>query len=183
MMACLVNTLLQFDTVKQVRVKVNGLEGEVLPFGTDISQPFTAFPFNRENPMGADTRTAAVATVYCLNEGGLLVPTGVYLNGEHTLDAAFGCMARGPEGGRGLTSALPQGARLLSATLTAGTATLEFSDELAQVLADADGGNARLSAVTLTAMACPGVENVILNCGGETLAVSQSAAAAVNTVN
>ena len=89
MIAGVVNTLLEFPTIKSVLIKVDGVTDGKLPHGTSIKEPFTEQKVNLENSQGVDVNTASTVQVYFQSESGLLVPTTALVDQNPSLTVAL----------------------------------------------------------------------------------------------
>ena len=142
--ASIVYTLTEFDTVQKVRIMINGYPQGILKYGADLSEPL-----GREDVMiNADPRLLAAGRekldVYFMktanagftypvpvsvtdSEGGVGVMPETLV--KHLLDTD-------PEGG--MYSEMPEGVRLISSYVQGDVITLDFSGEFLSY-----GGNAR----------------------------------------
>ena len=171
MIAGVVNTLLEFPTIKSVLIKVDGVTDGKLPHGTSIKEPFTEQKVNLENSQGVDVNTASSVQVYFQSESGLLVPTTALVDQNPSLTVALTRLTEGPSAAGTLQSVLPEGTQLLDASIGEGVAILNFSKEMASILDQEDGGAAAARAVTLTALQFPEVQEVFIRVEGEALDV------------
>lgn len=88
-----------------------------------------------------------------------------------TVEAVISLLLEGPtqseRDDRGATQAIPDGVSLLSAEVSGGTATLDFSEEML----DYGGGSARVLAIEdsirLTATAIEGIDDVVILVAGQ----------------
>jgi len=166
MAACIVNTLMEFESVDRVQLKT--ADGSTsLKHGTDISAPFEGNVLNIE-PAGAPENINAKAELYFLNESGsFLVPVmrAVTVGATPTQIVSQLCE---PQGGTTLTSALPDGCRVISVAITeTGVATVDMSKEFLAVSGLPAVESAAYKALQKTVLKLPGVLEVKITVEGE----------------
>ena len=165
MLAAVVNTLLGFSTVDQVRVWIDGKETRELPNGTPVSALYKGDEFNVE-PVGAPAGADGKTMLYFGNEtGSCLVPVMRVL-AEDTPLMAVQEMAM-PRDGTGLVSVLPPDCRVLSVTINAeGVAVVDLSKEFAAVANKPAMEAMAVKGLRACLMHFPGVKDVTLTIEG-----------------
>jgi germination protein M len=129
MVSAVVNTLLEFDTVDEVEIWLNGKDLEKLPLGTDVSACFTE-PIHNIEPVGAPAGREGKFELYFTNQSGtFLIPVLRVLDAATTpAEAVEEMMA--PAEGSGLVSLLPPVTDVHSVTISEdGVATIDLSGE------------------------------------------------------
>ena len=159
-----VNTLTEFDEIDSVKLEINGKEEA--PNGTDLSEPMSAQPINKENK--EEENTISVGLFYKNEDSGLLVPVTRYVEGEElNPETVIEEILKDPEA-EGLTGAFPEGTKLKEYTLDGeGTLTLDFSEEFAGLSEDKQKEKDAIKVILLACKQIEGVKDVIINVEGE----------------
>jgi len=166
-LGAVVNTLMEFDTVDQVQVMINGQKIKKMPRGTEIEEVYRK-PLENMDPMGMPSSSNAQTQLYFTNTtGAFLVPVKRVTTGEITaLTAAQAMIDPGPTGE--LVSLLPPNCRILDVNVDqSGTATVDFSEEFLALSALPASEQLALRGLNLTLSAIDGVKKVAITVEGE----------------
>lgn len=166
MIAAIVQTLTEFDSVQKVEFLVDGQKMEKLPHGTDLSQVFERGSINLEAAaMGSNLQ--AVKLYFPSASGNAVVPVTrmVYANAD--VNTAVLELAKGPIAESPLESALPPGCGLINVQMEGATAKVNFTREFADLVENTDGGRLALRALVLTCTQFEGVDRVEILVEGE----------------
>jgi germination protein M len=165
----IVFTLLQFPTVKDVQLLVEGIAPEVFPGGTPGKGAFS-----RERGINPEVTEdisnfediQLVTLYFCTVLGDnhiFYVPVSrVVVGNEDIFKVTIEELLKGPRPGGFLFNELPAGTKLLNFTLKEGTLLVNFSRELLNYKGGLSGEKNILSQVVLTLTEIPGVEQVQL---------------------
>lgn len=168
--ASIVYTLTEFDTIEQVRILVNGYPQGILKYGTDLGKPL-----GRENVMiNADVALTPVemakVDVFLMKQAniGFIYPVPVSLADATDADDMPEILVKqllAAESRNGLVNEIPEGVTLLGVNVVNGTITLNFSEEFANY-----GGSAReegiLKQLAYTLGQCSGIRRIKLLISG-----------------
>lgn len=182
MVAAIVNTLAEFDTIDAVTLRFDGEAVKTLPNGMAVQDELAALPLNLESTeLTVSAGEARLMTYYCPNEGGSLnIPVSRYVSGEPTFAGAVSAMV---EGSAVVPRVFPAGTRVLSAGVENGVATVDLSSEFLAA-ADTDGLYlAVYDALFLNAAAYGGAERLIITVEGERLTIDGAPISAPRFVN
>lgn len=134
MITAIINTLTEFPTIQTVSITVNGKGGK-LPHGTPLPENSGRISLNPEN---ADLATSTSETVhpytlyYTNQSANLNVPVTVYSTESMTFYDAAASLVDGPKLS-GLRSCFPEGTRLIDASVTDNTATVNLSGSFSDI--------------------------------------------------
>lgn len=169
MVAAIVETLTNFDTVDTVEFLVGGQKRSMLTYGTDISGVFSGGGINMESvSAAADIAEAETVMLYFPSDSGrMLVPVTRVVYGEADINTAVFELLKGPKADSGLESALPENCALIDVSIQDGVAIVNLSKEFEQVVSSADGGKHALRSIQLTCSRFPGVESVAFQVEGK----------------
>lgn len=186
MVACIVNTLLEFPSVEGVKIRVNGQDLSTLPSGTDISKVFKEKLGNVE-PSGAPASTAGKTDLYFVNQtGNFLVPVQRVL-GENETPVMAAQELVSPAEGTSLVSLLPPNCQITGVAVSQdGTATVNVSEEFLQLSATPSMEQMAVRGLTLTMEQFDGVEQVSITVNGKPYQASTTTMAEggyLNTMN
>jgi len=167
MIAAIVQTLTEFDTVEKVEILIGGRKMEKLPHGTDISKPFTRGEINLESSAAGNDGLEAVRLYFPCESSSVVVPVTrmVYANAD--INTAVLELTKGPSGESPLESVLPAGCGLIDVKVENGTAKINFTREFARLVENTDGGRLALRALVLTCTQFEGIEKVEVLVEGE----------------
>lgn len=162
LVAGVVNTLTEFDSIDKVQIQVNG-KSDALPNGLDISKPFSTFDINVE-PVTSDIdiSNASKMNLYFINAStGLTIPVTRYVSGEADAALAAQELVNGPKDRISLTTYFPEGTKLLEAELDEeGTLNLNFSKEFNEISGNAEKEKELMKCIVLTSMQFDDVKGV-----------------------
>jgi germination protein M len=162
-------TLLQFPTVKDVQLLVEGIAPEVFPGGTPGKGTFS-----RERGINLEVaedisnfEDAQLVTLYFCTALGdnhiFYVPVSrVVAGNDDIFKVTIEELLKGPRPGGFLFSELPAGTELRSFTLNEGTLLVNFSSELLNYKGGLSGEKNIYAQIVLTLTEIPGVERVQL---------------------
>lgn len=166
MVAAVVNTLLEFDTVDEVKLLSNGKEVEKLPLGTDLTC-YTE-PVPNIEPAGAPAGEEGKIRLYFANQTGtFLVPVLRVMDvGASPVEAAEEMLS--PAEGTGLVSLLPPTTEIHSVTIGEnGVATIDLSGEF-QSLSELPGmERMAVRGLIMTLTQFKNIEDVQITINGE----------------
>jgi len=168
MVTSIVNTLVEFPTIQQVKFMIDGKDAGTLPHGTDISKPMGKQMVNLE-AAGIDTDLVtadAVVVYYAGGDGDYLVPVTRLVNGPASIEAAAREWVKGPQTGK-LKACLPEGCKLNEVTLRNGLATFDFSREFNALSQNAAQEKHALKALYLMCQAFDEVKSVLITVEGK----------------
>ena len=169
MITAIVQTLTEFDSVKQVEFLVAGQKREKLTHGTDISQKFERGEINMETSVEtmASTALEPVQLYFSCDSASVVVPVTrmVYANAD--INTAVLELTKGPVRQSPLEGVLPDGCGLIGVTVENGVAKVNFTKEFAQMVQESDGGRMALKALVLTCTQFEGVKGVEVYVEGE----------------
>jgi len=169
MIAAIVQTLTEFDTVKSVEFLFNGQKREKLPYGTAVSGVFTRGDINLEAtsmPTSASADPNALTIYFPGESASVVVPVTRMVYSEADIDTAVLEMTKGPMSDA-LTEAIPEGCGLIGVEVENGVAKLDFTGEFMQIVNNIDGGRLALKALVVTCTQFEGVERVEIYVEGE----------------
>lgn len=168
-------TLLQFNTVNEVEIVVEGSPVEIFPGGTPGRGTFDLqHGLNLELAADVEDLSAAqqLRLYFCtlLGDSSIFyVPvTRVVTAGNELVQAVLEELFKGPRPGSKLFSDLPVGTKLQSFSLQGGILMVNLSQELLQYQGGRSGEENIINQLVLTLTAIPGVERVQILVEGET---------------
>ena len=169
MVSAIVQTLTEFDTVNGVEFLVSGQKRSKLKHGTDISGEMNGELLNVESvePTFSVAGADLVRLYFPSETGRVLVPVTRAVFSDSDVNTAVLELLKGPKKDSGLQNALPSECGLVDIQLDNGVATINFSQEFANVATNNDGGQQALRALMLTCMQYPGVKQVKLQVEGK----------------
>ncbi len=174
-LASVIHTLLQFNTVNEVEIVVEGSPVEVFPGGTPGRGTFDRqHGLNLE--IAPDVKTLETAQqlrlYFCTLRGAnsvFYVPvTRVVTAKEDLVQAALEELLKGPRPGSNLFSDLPAGVKMRNYNLKGGILEVDLSRELLQYRGGRSGEENVINQLVLTLTELPGVERVQILVEGET---------------
>ena len=169
MVAAIVQTLTEFDTVETVEFLFNGQKKEKLPFGTDVSDKFRRGDINLEStsrPTAASVSANALTLYFPGESASVVVPVTRMVYSQADINTAVLEMAKGPLSDA-LTEAIPEGCGLIGVEVENGVAKLNFTGEFMQIVNNIDGGRLALKALVVTCTQFEGVDKVEIYVEGE----------------
>ena len=169
MVMAIVQTLTEFDTVETVEFLFNGQKLEKLPFGTDVSEPFSRGDINLEStaaPTGASADANALTLYFPGESASVVVPVTRMVYSAADIDTAVLEMTRGPMSDA-LEEAIPDGCGLIGVEVEDGVAKVNFTKEFMQIVNNIDGGRLALKALVVTCTQFDGVDSVEIYVEGE----------------
>lgn len=151
-----------FETVEEVTFLFDGQKRSQLTHGTDVSGVFTADSVNVESvaTLAQSDYADAVQLYFPSASGRMLVPVTRTVFSPADLSTAILELMKGPKTDSGLESPVPGKCGVKSVTVKNGVATIDFTEEFAQIAQNSDGGHQAVQAVLFTASQFPGVEKV-----------------------
>ncbi len=169
MIAAVVQTLTEFESVQKVEFLFGGQKLEKLPHGTDVSRAFERGEINLETAaqaVGSDSLKPLQLYFPC-ESSSVVVPVTrmVYANAD--VNTAVLELAKGPSAQSPLETALPAGCGLIDVKLEDGIAKVNFTREFEKMVENSDGGRLALKALVLTCTQFEGVEGVEIYVEGE----------------
>jgi len=169
MVSSIVQTLCEFESVDSVRFLIGGQARSKLTHGTDVSGEMTGDLLNLESvSAGTSLTDSDLVRLYFPSETGrVLVPVTRAVFGGADVNTAVLEWVKGPRKDSGLQPPAPEGSGLVDVSVANGVATINFSEEFAQVAGASDGGQQALRALMLTCLEYPGVSRVSLLVGGQ----------------
>lgn len=169
MVNAVVQTLTEFDTVKEVEFLVGGQKLAKLPHGTDISGKFTRRDINLEAVEDVEglSETKPVTLYFPSDSGAVVVPVTRMVWSKPDINTAVLELAKGPEATGSLENPLPDGCGLIDVNVEDGVAKLNFTKEFAELALDSDGGRMAVKALVLTCTQFEGVKSVEIYVEGE----------------
>lgn len=169
MIAAIVQTLTEFESVEKVEFLFGGQKLEKLKHGTDVSGAFERGEINLETSAQAvnSDAMAPLRLYFPCESASVVVPVTrmVYANAD--LNTAVLELAKGPSTQSPLESALPAGCGLIDVSLENGVAKVNFTREFANLVQNSDGGRLALKALVLTCTQFEGVKGVEIYVEGE----------------
>ena len=169
---CIADTLLDTKAVQEVCFTFYGKGLEQLPFGTDVSQPFTEIRYLSET--ASASKIASSINLYFIDaDGGQHVPVTRYITDKPTLEEVMNQFIAGPEQGTNLVNGLPANVKVLGTKMENGTATIHFSSELDNLMEQPDREEAVKKAIALCCKNFPEVHTVIIMVEGREVATYQ----------
>ena len=165
-----VNTLTEFDTVKDVEFLVDGQKRSRLTHGTDVSGRMTRTHLNLESEtaaVSAFSKANQVQLYFPSESGRLLVPVTRTVYSDADVETAIFEFLKGPKDDSGLEKPLPEETGLLGVTVKDGVATINFTGEFLDIAKNSDGGVQAMRALMLTCTQFPGVKKVEVLVDGE----------------
>ena len=170
-------TLCGFDTVEEVSFLFDGQKRSKLTHGTDVSGVFNADMVNVESVATMSSAYADQVQLFFPSASGrMLVPVTRTVFSPADLPTAILELAKGPRTDSGLEAALPAECGVKSVTLKNGVATIDFTEEFAQIAQRTDGGHQAMQAIVFTASQFPGVKQVKVTVGGKAYQTEPQAA-------
>ena len=169
MVAAIVQTLTEFDSVQKVEFLVGGQKIDSLPHGTDLSKTFERGDINLETTVSAsgDQTLASVQLYFPCESSGVVVPVTRMVYPRADLNTAILELAKGPSSMSPLEGTLPAGCGLIDVQVENGTARLNFTREFANLVENTDGGRLAMRALMLTCTQFEGVDRVEILVEGE----------------
>lgn len=146
MVASVVNTLLGFDTVKQVSLQINGQAVSKGPNGAVIEAKYTAPQLNIEPAGAPGTADGKVELCFTNSTGKVIIPVFRVADKSDALGTALSEMMQ-PADGTELVSFFPPSCDVLSAEIKDGVAEINLSKEFSSI-----SDNPAMEAVTLRAL-------------------------------
>lgn len=146
MIGSVVNTLLGFDTVKEVSVQVNGQVVSKLPNGAVVESKYTAPELNVEPAGAPGTTDGKVELLFTNATGKAIIPVYRVADNSGELTTALAEMMK-PADGTELVSFFPPSCDVLGAQINDGVAEINLSKEFSTI-----ADNPTLEAVTLRAL-------------------------------
>jgi len=167
MVACVVNTLMEFPTVDEVSVLYNGQAVQTLPNGTDVSSPFTDPQVNVE-PIGAPGGTQGKLQLCFGNSTGtVIVPVMRVADPSITPVQAVEQLLE-PEANSGLVSLLPTSTQVRSVQISEdGTATIDLSGDFKSLSDLPNLERLAIKALETTLKQFSNIEEVVITIEGE----------------
>ncbi len=167
MLACVVNTLMEFPTVEEVKVTIDGKEIEVMSNGMEIAPVYLEL-FSNVEPIGAPSdepeRFARLYFISASNE--LLVPTA-RLIGEEVTAAQVMEALQAPESDVTLQSPIPPLVEVLGVEVMEGKAIVNLSAEFLSISDIPNSERLSVEAITKSLTALDGVESVEIRVEGK----------------
>lgn len=169
MIAAIVQTLTEFESVKRVEFLFGGQKLEKLPHGTDVSGSFERGEINPETSAQVVNSDAMepLRLYFPCESSSVVVPVTrmVYANAD--LNTAVLELAKGPSAQSPLEGALPAGCGLIGVEVEKGVAKVNFTREFAELVQNSDGGRLAIKALVLTCTQFDGVKAVEIYVEGE----------------
>jgi len=169
MIAAIVQTLTEFDTVETVEFLFNGQRVEKLPYGTEVSGKFRRGDINLETeslPTSASADASALTLYFPGESASVVVPVTRMVYSDADIDTAVLEMTRGPMSDA-LSEAIPEGCGLIGIKVENGVAKVNFTSEFMQIVNNIDGGRLALKALAVTCTQFEGVDSVEIYVEGE----------------
>ena len=167
MIAAIVQTLTEFDTVDRVEFLFGGQKLEKLPHGTDVSGEFTRGDLNLEKQDASAQGKGEKLTLYFPGDSAsVVVPVTRMVYSRADLDTAVLEMTKGPLS-EVLDEAVPKGCGLIDVQVENGVAKLNFTKEFMQIVNNIDGGRLALKALVVTCTQFEGVDSVEIYVEGD----------------
>lgn len=167
MVQSIVETLCQYDTVKQVDFLFDGQKRSKLTYGSDVSGAFAGGSINFESTDTVPTAGASTVQLYFPSSSGrMLVPVTRTVYSTPDVTTAMLELIKGPKKDSGLNAALPENCGIKNVTLQNGVVTIDFSQEFLSAM-ESESGSQTLQAVLFTARQFPGVKEVKLQIDGK----------------
>ena len=168
MRTAIVWALTEFDTVKDVSFLVDGQVRDTLTHGANISGSYTRVGLNQETPVQEVFADAGEVQVFFPSQNGrLLVPVSRAVYSDEDVTTAVFEFLRGPRDDSGLSTPLPEDARLLGVEVKGSEVTINFSKAFTQIAEQSDGGVQAMRALMLTCTRFPGIKKVRILVDGE----------------
>lgn len=169
MVAAIVQTLTEFDSVETVEFLFNGRKKDKLPFGTAVSGIFGRGDINLEStsqPTAASVDTNALTLYFPGESASVVVPVTRMVYSAADIDTAVLEMTKGPMSDA-LTEAIPEGCGLIGIEVENGVAKINFTSEFMQIVNNIDGGRLALKALVVTCTQFEGIDKVEIYVEGE----------------
>lgn len=181
MIGSVVNTLLGFDTVKEVSVQINGQIVDKLPNGAIVEAKYTQPQLNIEPTGAPGTADGKVELCFTNTTGKAIVPVYRVASDTDDLTTALSEMMM-PADGTELVSFFPPSCDILGVSVADGVAEINLSKEFATI-----SDNPALEAVTLRALTTvctqfEGVKSVSLLVEGKAYEPTVSTAAGLDGI-
>lgn len=153
MIAAIVQTLTEFDSVDRVEFLIGGQKMEQLTHGTDVSKVFERGEINLESGVSASASAGGMESVklyFPCESASVVIPVTrmVYANAD--VNTAVLELVKGPSLASALEGALPAGCGLIGVEVEDGVAEVNFTREFANLVENSDGGRLALKALVLT---------------------------------
>lgn len=153
MIAAIVQTLTEFDSVDRVEFLIGGQKMEKLTHGTDVSKTFQRGEINLESGVSASASAGGMEPVklyFPCESASVVIPVTrmVYANAD--VNTAVLELVKGPSVASALEGALPAGCGLIGVEVKDGVAEVNFTREFADLVENSDGGRLALKALVLT---------------------------------
>ena len=167
MLASVVNTLMEFPTVEEVKVTIDGKDIEVMSNGLEIAPVYLEL-FSNVEPMGAPSdEPERFARLYFISaSNSLLVPTTRLLGDDVTVGQVMEAL-QAPEEGVTLQSPIPPMVEVLGVEVMEGKAIVNLSSEFLSVGDVPNSERLSVAAITKTLTALEGVESVEIHVEGK----------------
>ncbi|TSB47982.1 GerMN domain-containing protein [Alkalicoccobacillus porphyridii] len=173
-------TLTQFDSVDKVQIRINGYDQDVMPLNkTPIGDGVSRSDgINLESSQVVDLVNSEEVVLYFLGHQGestYYVPVTRRVDtSENTLAAAVQGLIDGPAYGTALLSEIQTNVNLLEEpTVSDGTLTLNFDDEILTSLESMSVSEDVLNMLALTLTEQEGVEEIVVEVNGEASILNQ----------
>jgi len=162
MIDAIVQTLTEFESVKQVEFLIGGQKRETLTHGTPVSGTFTRRDINLESvePTLNLSASEPVTLYFPADSGAVIVPVTRMVHASADINTAVLELAKGPANGDMLESVVPAGCGLIDVKVEDGVAKLNFTSEFVNLVQNSDGGRMALKALVLTCTQFEGVNSV-----------------------
>ena len=185
MVEAIVQTLTEFPTVDQVKIRVAGREKDSLQCGTAIGGALKRDSINLEGrDDGLLPSQADVVTLYFAGEtGSVIVPVSRMVYGKGDVETAVVELIKGPSAMSPLENPLPSGCGLIGVKQENGHVVVNFTREFLALFENEDGGRQALRALALTCAQFDGVQSVEIQVEGVTYDVGGEALALPTFVN
>lgn len=170
-----VNTLTALPDVEKVQFLFGGVVRKKLKHGTEVGTLFSQTTFNVESAQkGLNVASSHKMQLYFQDsESVATIPVIRLVKKGITPTTIIQELLNGPKSA-GMISQFPKDAKLLSATKQDETVTLDFSEEMRQVLGFYDSGETAIKSIVLACMQIPDVQNVEIDISGEVFRVFEN---------
>ncbi len=183
LICAVVNTLTEFPTIDQVKLKFDGNTVRKLSHGTRVDSAMRTLPLNME-PMpvtaSKDDATHALTLYFPNQSASLYVPVTRSLTREPDLALAMQELAAGPVDDA-LRECLPAGTQVLSASIIDDAANINFSSEFSALADDPILEAIALDVIQLTAQQFGMLSTVNIQVNGETYETASQTGGSIPT--